>query len=154
MIFFLNQRLQQFYLLYRAFSSVGSLEGQYFKATGKLAKFSEQNLEDCVYGTVGTCKSGRYVDAFKWVNQNGIMSAESYPYFSGKILNVFSSIIKINNKYIQANGVGGICKYNQSSNSLKDAPVTGWTKVSQNPITNELILKEAVSKVGPISVGK
>ncbi len=153
-MYFLNQRLQQFYLLYRAFSSLGSLEGQYFKATGRLAKFSEQNLADCVYGTVGTCNTGTYVDAFKWLNQNGIMLAASYPYSSSKIFNVFSSIIKINKKYIQANGVGGICKYNQSRNSLIGASVTGWTKVSQNPINNELILKEAVSKVGPISVCK
>jgi cathepsin L len=40
-----------------AFSSVATLEGQHFKATGRLVSLSEQNLIDCVKNN-GGCKGG------------------------------------------------------------------------------------------------
>lgn len=48
-----------------AFSAVCALEGQYFKTNGKLLKFSEQNLVDCVYPRDG-CDGGMMDTAFRY----------------------------------------------------------------------------------------
>jgi len=76
-----------------AFSTTGSLEGTYFKTSGQLASFSEQQLVDCskAYGN-GGCNGGLMNMSFWYVIDNGITNETSYPY----------------------HGVGSTCKYTQS----------------------------------------
>ena len=61
------------------FSSTGSFEGQFFKATGRLISFSEQNLVDCVKPGKG-CNGGWMGDAFTYISKNGIYTESTYPY--------------------------------------------------------------------------
>ena len=62
-----------------AFSSIGSLEGQHFKATGELISLSEQNLVDCA--SLTGCSGGSMKNAFDYImRNNGIDKEELYPY--------------------------------------------------------------------------
>uniref|UniRef100_A0A8C2GKT3 Cathepsin S-like n=1 Tax=Cyprinus carpio TaxID=7962 RepID=A0A8C2GKT3_CYPCA len=109
-----------------AFSSVGALEGQLMKATGKLVDLSPQNLVDCSssYGNKG-CNGGFMSSAFQYVIDNGgIDSESSYPY----------------------EGKQGQCRYNPSQHA---ANCTKYYFVSQG---DEEALKQALASVGPISV--
>lgn len=61
-----------------AFSAVGSLEGQHFRATKTLVALSEQNLIDC---SGQGCDGGTVEHAFDYIKDNGgIDKQESYPY--------------------------------------------------------------------------
>uniref|UniRef100_A0A8C1Y8S9 Cystein proteinase inhibitor protein salarin n=1 Tax=Cyprinus carpio TaxID=7962 RepID=A0A8C1Y8S9_CYPCA len=109
-----------------AFSSVGALEGQLMKTTGKLVDLSPQNLVDCSsgYGNKG-CNGGFMSAAFQYVIDNGgIDSESSYPY----------------------EGVQGQCRYNPSQRA---ANCTKYYYVRQG---DEEALKQAVANIGPISV--
>nr|AAA49207.1 cysteine proteinase [Cyprinus carpio] len=109
-----------------AFSSVGALEGQLMKTTGKLVDLSPQNLVDCSssYGNYG-CGGGLMSAAFQYVIDNGgIDSESSYPY----------------------EGVQGQCRYNPSQLA---ANCTKYYYVRQG---DEEALKQAVANIGPISV--
>nr|XP_056709180.1 cathepsin K-like [Euleptes europaea] len=108
-----------------AFSSVGALEGQLKKKTGKLLNLSPQNLVDCVTGCDG-CDGGYVTKAFEYIQENkGINSDTSYPYI----------------------GDDESCKYNPSA---KAAKCQGFQEL---PKGDEKALRRAVAQIGPISVG-
>lgn len=109
-----------------AFSAVASLEGQHFKATGKLVSLSEQNLVDCSgkFGNQG-CSGGLMDQAFAYIKANkGIDTEASYPY----------------------KAVDSRCKFNPKT---VGATVTGFTDI---PLGDEDALTKAIATVGPISV--
>uniref|UniRef100_A0A7I2V354 Cathepsin K n=1 Tax=Homo sapiens TaxID=9606 RepID=A0A7I2V354_HUMAN len=69
-----------------AFSSVGALEGQLKKKTGKLLNLSPQNLVDCVSENDG-CGGGYMTNAFQYVQKNrGIDSEDAYPYVGQRVV--------------------------------------------------------------------
>uniref|UniRef100_A0A3B3QEV3 Cathepsin K n=1 Tax=Paramormyrops kingsleyae TaxID=1676925 RepID=A0A3B3QEV3_9TELE len=108
-----------------AFSSVGALEGQLMKTTGKLVPLSPQNLVDCVTENDG-CGGGYMTNSFKYVqNNDGIDSEEAYHYV----------------------GEDQSCAYNVSG---KAATCRGYKEI---PEGDEKALQAAVAQVGPVSVG-
>ncbi|KAM4644295.1 cathepsin K isoform 2-T2 [Amazona ochrocephala] len=108
-----------------AFSSVGALEGQLKRRTGKLLSLSPQNLVDCVASNDG-CGGGYMTNAFEYVRQNrGIDSEDAYPYI----------------------GQDQSCMYSPTG---KAAKCRGYRKI---PEGNEKALKRAVARIGPVSVG-
>jgi cathepsin L len=109
-----------------AFSSTGSLEGQHFKATGKLVSLSEQNLVDCSgkQGNMG-CNGGLMDQAFDYIKENnGIDTEDSYPY----------------------EAADNQCRFKAANVGATD---TGFTDITSK---DESALQQAVATVGPISV--
>jgi len=109
-----------------AFSSTGALEGQHFKATGKLVSLSEQNLVDCSQkqGNMG-CNGGLMDQAFDYIKENnGIDTETSYPY----------------------EATDNQCRFKSENVGATD---TGFTDIKSK---DEDALKQAVADVGPISV--
>lgn len=109
-----------------SFSAIASIEGQYFRKTGRLVKLSEQNAIDgsVAYGNQGD--NGGNVDiVFTYVKENGGIDSEaSYPY----------------------RGMTGPCQYNPSDS------VTSLSGYVDLPQGNETSLTNAVATIGPISV--
>ena len=109
-----------------SFSATGSLEGQHFKATGKLLPLSEQQLVDCsgAYGNKG-CNGGWMDNAFKYIAHVGGVELESnYPY----------------------NAKQRKCNFDKSK---AVATCTNFTDITSGSETD---LQSAVATVGPVSV--
>jgi cathepsin L len=109
-----------------AFSSTGALEGQHFKATGKLVSLSEQNLVDCStkQGNMG-CNGGLMDQAFEYIKENnGVDTEDSYPY----------------------EAQDGDCRFKAADVGATD---TGYTDVKSK---DESALQDAVANIGPIAV--
>ncbi|XP_059138684.1 procathepsin L-like [Physella acuta] len=109
-----------------AFSAVGSLEGEHFKATGQLVSLSESQLLDCsmMWGSDG-CDGGKMTQAFNFIKDDGgIDSAENYPYTPEE-------------------------NFCQNVRKPVAATVNGYVCI---PKGDEDALKEAVATIGPISV--
>jgi len=110
-----------------AFSATGALEGQHYRKTGVMVSLSEQNLVDCsgMFGNQG-CNGGLPDNAFWYVKQNhGIDTEQSYPY----------------------EGVDNKCRYSPVSKGATDF---GFMDIQSG---NEVHLKQAVARVGPVSIG-
>jgi cathepsin L len=109
-----------------AFSTTGSLEGQYKRKSGNLVSLSEQQLVDCSrsYGNMG-CNGGLMDQAFNYIKDYGIEREEDYPYTARD----------------------GQCKYDKTKVVTKD---NGPSDIV--PTGDEDQLKQAVATVGPISV--
>ena len=67
-----------------AFAPVAAVEGQYFKKTKKLKKFSEQELVDCTYEKHDGCTGGYSSTAFEFIKKHGIALLKDYPYTAKK----------------------------------------------------------------------
>lgn len=102
---------------------LGAVEGQYFRKTGRLVRFSEQNLVDCVDDC--GCSGCTLPEVYQYVRNSGIETAENYT-----------------GSYMQAKEY---CRFD-SSNAVN---VTGYKRI---PEGNEHRLQEAIATVGPISV--
>jgi len=107
-----------------AFSAVVTMEGAYFKKTGKLVSLSEQNLVDCVTHSYG-CNGGWPKDGIKYAIKNhGIDTEKSYPYTARD----------------------GKCHFSKSNVGAN------FTKVKEVKSKSEHALTKAIANVGPISV--
>lgn len=94
--------------------------------TGRLESLSAQNLLDCVRtGITDGCWGGLEIDAYNWIQRNGIMSDASYPYEEAQRPCRF-----VTSKKIKSTIVG----------------------VVQLDWGSETQLKNAVATVGPVSV--
>lgn len=109
-----------------AFSATGSLEGQFFKKTGKLVSLSEQDLIDCTGDCQTTgCEGGLVEEAFSCIrNMGGIESETDYPY----------------------EAKDDKCRFNKTKS------VTSLSNYVDIKHFNENALQKAVATIGPISV--
>nr|XP_039258208.1 procathepsin L-like [Styela clava] len=111
-----------------AFSTTGSLEGQHFKATGKLVSLSEQNLMDCSKPEGDfSCEGGLMDYAFDYIIENGGIDTEaSYPYEASD---------------------ESTCKF-----AKRSVGATMTSCVDVTPRQSEDALRKAVATIGPVSV--
>merc|ERR1712080_259566 len=109
-----------------SFSATGSLEGQWFKKTGRLPSLSEQQIVDCSgkYGNLG-CGGGWYEWSWKYLQENGGSESErAYPYYGRRY-------------------------YCQFRRQYVVAQVRGFHDLPQG---DENALKQALATIGPIAV--
>jgi len=110
-----------------SFGTVAHLEGQYFKATGQLVKFAEQQLVDCSWNSGnGACNGGEDFRAYDYISQYGLATDEQYgPYL----------------------GIDGKCH----DSDIAEKPIKGLKGFVN--VTGVEDLRKAVAMIGPISVG-
>lgn len=63
------------------FAACTSMEGAHFQASGKLLKFAEQQLIDCVHDAVG-CYGGNPALAYDYYLSHDAMKEHDYPYYA------------------------------------------------------------------------
>merc|ERR1712002_89429 len=109
-----------------SFAATGSLEGQWFKKTGRLPSLSEQQIVDCSgkYGNQG-CGGGWYGAAWDYIKDCGGSEGENaYPYRAYR----------------------GWCKFKRSKVVAQD---TGTVDIEKG---SEEELQAALAQVGPVAV--
>ena len=142
------------------FSATGALEGQNFRKTGKLVSLSEQQLIDCDYEKHDSgCDGGMMESAFTYVKHAGGINYESkYPY---EMKNYTCIHVKYNRACL--NGDRKRCRFDPKDIGVKSK---GFVDIPLIPNFNDLCtpagcygyriseepLREAVAKIGPISV--
>ncbi|CAG9531391.1 unnamed protein product [Cercopithifilaria johnstoni] len=111
-----------------AFSAIGALEAYHKKKTGKLIDLSPQNIIDCtrVYGNRG-CSGGYPISVFRYAKRFRIAAESKYPY-------VF--------------GAGKNCKWGKKK--AVATTVKGFFVIESG---DELALKHAIAKHGPVTAG-
>jgi len=110
-----------------SFSATGALEGAWFKKTGKLVSFSEQQIVDCSFSWFGNkgCMGGWYQWAWKYLMKAGGSETEQdYPYHAHQ----------------------NACRFNKAKVA---AQVKNYHDL---PKGDENALKKALATVGPVSV--
>jgi len=108
------------------FSTTGVLEGAYYKATGKLIEFSQQELVECHTPFRG-CNGGQPASAIDFIKlKGGIASGATYPYTSQN--EVYSPTCRLSKAKVIA---------------MK--PTRTWLRT-------DAALLQAVATVGPIAV--
>jgi len=107
-----------------AFSTTGTIEGAYFKKTGKLVSLSEQNLVDCSRQNYGCNGGNPYVALLFTIHHGGLDTEKSYPY----------------------HGRQGNCRFNKEN---VGATITGAKHIVQG---SEADLHKVVGNIGPVSV--
>ena len=115
-----------------AFSTVGNLEGLYYKEKQTMVTLSEQMLVDCDTYDSG-CNGGLMENSFTWLKENGgIMTDDDYPY----------------------TGYKGSCKSDPSK--YVDMKITGYKKLGSSSSTwspvDEDEIKEFLYETGPLAV--
>lgn len=63
-----------------AFGTIGTVEGAHFVSTGKLLKYSEQELVDCCHDQCAGCNGGFQNNAMTWLSKNPICLESEYKY--------------------------------------------------------------------------
>lgn len=109
-----------------SFSATGALEGQHYRAYGRLVSLSEQNLIDCSfsYGNNG-CNKGFMEYAFQYIKDNGGVDIEDYYPYEGVDTET--------------------CRFNKNEIG---ATISGMRFIKQG---SEYDLMQAVAAIGPIS---
>jgi C1A family cysteine protease len=107
-----------------AFSVIASTEAAYFRKTGNLVSFSEQQLVDCATDVNYGCDGGYTDMTFQYIQQYGVQTESSYPYTA----------------------VDGNCQYNSGAVVTR---VDG--SVHFNPGDEDALLN-GVGSLGPVSV--
>ena len=115
-----------------AFSTVGNLEGLYYKEKQTMVTLSEQMLVDCDTYDSG-CNGGLVENTFTWLKENGgIMTDTDYPYKGRK----------------------GTCQSDETK--YVDMQITGYTKLGSGSSTwdpvDEDEIKEFLYETGPLAV--
>ena len=115
-----------------AFSTVGNLEGLYYKEKQTMVTLSEQMLVDCDTYDSG-CNGGLMENTFTWLKENGgIMTHTDYPYKGRK----------------------GTCQSDETK--YVDMQITGYTKLGSGSSTwdpvDEDEIKEFLYETGPLAV--
>ncbi|CAH2104174.1 unnamed protein product [Euphydryas editha] len=105
-----------------AFSTTGNVESAYAIKNGQLLSLSEQQLIDCDKKSFG-CNGGLPVYAIKYLEKNGAMTEDSYPYEARD----------------------GQCRFDSQSAQVQ---VVGCTSVQ----ASEDQLPEKLAQIGPLSI--
>ncbi|XP_047314462.1 cysteine proteinase COT44-like [Impatiens glandulifera] len=101
-----------------AFSAISTVESINQIVTGQLIDLSEQELIDCDRSVNTGCKSGRQVNAFKFITSNGGIDTEKdYPYLEA---DGTCNATKMKSKVVSIDGYEEILPRN-NENSLKKA---------------------------------